>query len=489
MHPVQLDQSTAASEAASTPRKPLYLQIAQDIERQIHVGTLRLGEKVPSIRELRRQRRVSTATVLQAYFWLENRGCIEARSRSGFYVRTPYAELNPEPSFRLLEPVPRDFRLNAILSEILEAASNPANVPLAAACASPELFPNWRLNKLLASITRQNPIHSAGYLFPPGAEELRRQIARRAGQLGCNFAPRDIVVTCGAMEALNLGLRAVAKPGDLIAVESPTFFAILQMIESLGMRAVEIPTHPRTGMDLGVLERSITRHSIKACITIPNCHNPLGYVLPDDAKKDLVELTARRGVAVIEDDAFGDLAFQEQRPYTAKSFDRKGLVLLCSSFSKVLAAGFRVGWLQAGRYRTAVEQLKFINTIASPSLPQLVIAKFLESGGYDRHIRRLRTTVAHQVQMVSRAINKYFPPGARVSRPAGGYLLWVELPRGRDAFQLYRMALRENISILPGLIFSPSRRFKNCVRINCAIPWSDSLDAALRRLGILCEKC
>jgi DNA-binding transcriptional MocR family regulator len=326
------------------------------------------------------------------------------------------------------------------------------------------------------------------YLLPPGAEPLRRQIARRSPNIGCDFSPRDVVITSGALEAVNLSLRAVARSGDVIAVESPTYFGIIGSVTSLGMKVIEIPTHPQEGMDLAQLEHAIRKHQVRACITMTNCHNPLGYVLPDQYKRALVELTARFNVAVIEDDIYGDLAFDDPRPRPAKSFDRKGLVLLCSSFSKILCPGFRLGWLIPGRFRAEVERLKLLSTVASASLPQIVVAEFLETGGYDRHLKKLRTTLAGQVEGVRQAIAKYFPEGTRISRPAGGHMLWIELPARIDALKLYHAAMAEHISILPGIVFSATGRFQNYIRINCGQRWSEAHDRALLTLGRLCDR-
>jgi DNA-binding transcriptional MocR family regulator len=290
------------------------------------------------------------------------------------------------------------------------------------------------------------------------------------------------------MESLNLGLRAVARPGDVIAIESPTYFAMLQIIESLGMKAIEIPTHPRNGMDLDSLESAIRKHRVRACIGILNCHNPLGFILDDTYKKDLVTLLTKHNVPLIEDDIYGDIAFNGIRPKAAKAFDTEGIVLLCSSFSKVLAPGFRVGWIQPGRFLDRVIRLKFINTISSPVLPQLAIAEFIESGGYDRYLRGLRTALANQVQIYGQAIMKYFPEGTKISRPAGGYVLWLELPETIDALKLYRAALAQNISVVPGMIFSPTGRFRNHIRISCGHPWSPSIERAVVALGKLCSQ-
>jgi DNA-binding transcriptional MocR family regulator len=473
--------------ATATVESPLYVRIADNLAQQVARGALRPGDRVPSLRRLSRQQRVSMSTALQAYLWLENRGYLEARPQSGFYVRTPFSALIPEPQFEARNTPPTAVGRHTILADIMETANDPANVPFGAGCASAELFPNRKLNLILRRVIRRQPYHSTRYDFPPGAEPLRRQIARRSLDIGCGFSPRDVVVTCGALEAINLSLRAVAQPGDVVAVESPTYFGILESAAALSMKVVEIQTHPQEGMDLDELERAIRQHKVKACLAMTNCHNPSGYVLPDKYKRDLVELTARRNIALIEDDVYGDLAYQGPRPRTLKSYDRKGLVLLCSSFSKILSPGYRLGWVVAGRFRAEVERLKLLTTVATASLPQLVVAEFMESGSYDRHLNRLRAGLAAQVEIVRQAIAKYFPEGTRISRPAGGYMLWVELPAKINALKLYRAALAEHISILPGTFFSATGRYQNYIRINCGHAWSEAYDRALLTLGRLCS--
>jgi DNA-binding transcriptional MocR family regulator len=475
--------------ASVTPEDmPLYLQIADNLTQQVARGALRPGDRVPSLRRLSQQQRVSMSTALQAYLWLESRGYLEARPQSGFYVRAPFASLIPEPQGETAAAQPSAMGPNAVLAEIMDSASDPEKIPFGAGSASPELFPNRRLNLIVRRAVRRRPWHSTHYDFPPGAEPLRRQIARRSPDMGCNFSPRDVVVTCGALEAINLGLRAVAKPGDVIAVESPTFFGILQSAASLGMKLIEISTNAQSGIDLEELERAIRKHRVKACVIMTNCHNPLGHVMPEHAKRSLVELTSGSNVPVLEDDVYGDLTFARSRPRTAKSFDRKGLVLLCSSFSKILSPGYRVGWIVPGRFRAEVERLKLLTNVATPSLSQLVVSEFLESGGYDRHLKRLRTSLAGQMESIRQAIAKYFPDGTRISRPGGGYMLWVELPPVVDALKLYRAASANNISVMPGTIFSANGGYRHHIRINCGHRWSEAHDRALLTLARLCEK-
>ena len=326
---------------------PLYVQIATAVTRQVANGALRTGDRVPSLRRLSRQHGVSMSTALQAYLWLESRGYLEARPQSGFYVRTPFSRLIPEPQFVPRHPPPTTLGTDAILSDIIASAEDPANVPFGAGTGSPELFPNRQLSLISRRIIRRDPLHSSHYVFPPGAEALRRQIARRSAEIGCHFSPAGITITCGALEAINLALRAVARPGTVIAVESPTYFGILGTAASLGMKVIEIPTHPQQGMDLAALDRAVRRHRVKVCITMTNCQNPLGYVLADGYKQALVQLAERHNVVVIEDEVYADLAFEGPRPGALKSFDRKGLVLLCSSVSKTLSPGLRIGWVVA----------------------------------------------------------------------------------------------------------------------------------------------
>jgi len=473
--------------AAAAVLTPLYLQIAEDIIERIRTGTLRPGEKAPSIRRLSEQKRVSVSTALQAYMWLESRGHLEARPRSGFFVRQAFASLIPEPRFETSGMQPHSLGTHDIIDTIRTSLRDPSCIPFAAGCASPELFPNRAINLILRRIVNRQPQHSAMYQFPPGIDALRRQIARRSPDSGCGVAAEGVVVTCGAIEAVSLSLRAVARPGDVIAVESPTYFGILGSAASLGMKIVEIPTHPQDGMDLERLESAIRKHRIKACITMSNCHNPLGYVLSDEYKKALADLTARHNVAVIEDDVYGDLAYESPRPRTVKSFDKKGLVMLCSSFSKTLPPGLRVGWVMPGRFQAEMERLVFLSTVATSTLSQMAVAEFLASGAYDRHVKRLNAAFASRVDIVRQAIARYFPEGTRVTRPAGGLLLWVELPRKTDALKLYQAALAERIAILPGRIFSTSNRFRNHIRLNCGQTWSEAHERALVRLGRLCE--
>lgn len=465
-----------------------YQQIADDLATLIEQGTLRPGERIPSVRKASAQYRVSPGTVLQAFERLEARGLIEARPQSGYYVRRTHRGQVPEPASSAPKPRPTAVDVSSLVFEVLDETRDAGIVPLGSAFPSPGLFPLDALNRIAAAVARRQRSDASLSDLPPGNAELRHQIARRYLESGCRVAPQDILITCGALEAINLGLQAVARPGDTIAIESPTFYSTLQAIERMGLRAVEIATHPRDGIDLDALEAALSRQAIKACVLITTFQNPLGSLMPEERKQKLVQLLAHHRVPLIEDDVYAELYFDGPRPRPAKAYDTDGLVLHCGSFSKCLAPGYRVGWIAAGRHATQVRQLKFMTTLSTASLPQAAIAEYLQRGGYERHLRRLRQTLAMQCHQLTQAIAQHFPAGCRVTRPRGGYQLWVQLPKGADALRLHQLALAEGISIAPGPMFSAQRKYADCIRMNFGHPWAASTEQAVKVLGGLVRR-
>lgn len=463
----------------------LYERVAQTVARMIEGGVLRPGERVPSVRALSRQQGVSMSTAFQAYFLLENKGLIEARPRSGYYVRAASRGLAPEPNVSKSAAGARRVGVEELVSRVFRAAADPGIVQLGAACPSRTLLPGARLKSAMMKVLRSSGDAWLEYSFPPGDLGLRRQIARRAPEWGGSLTAEDLVITSGCAEALHLALRAVARPGDTIAIESPTYFGILQTIESLGMKALEIATSPRDGMSLDALETALAKHPVKAVLVVANFNQPLGSLMPDENKERLVHMLAKRRIPLIEDDIYGDLYFGARRPRNARAYDRDGMVLLCGSFSKTLAPGHRIGWVAPGRYQDQVERLKLMTSIATASVPQMAIAEFLHGGGYDRHLGRLRHAFATQTQAMAHAVGACFPPGTKVTRPAGGFVLWVELPKSVDALVLHARALEKKIGISPGPIFSPKGGYTNFIRLSCGHPWSERIAGAIETVGAL----
>jgi DNA-binding transcriptional MocR family regulator len=440
---------------------------------------------MPSLRDTREKSGASLGTIMHAYARLEEFGVIEARPRSGYYVRSRPLRRASEPVTSSPPTVSTEVNVANLVFDVLEAIKRPEIVPLGSAFPSPEHFPTEKLNKAAANAARRLSVWSSVRDLPPGNVELRRLIALRYAEAGVDIAPEDIVITCGAMEAINLSLNAVAKPGDIIAIESPTFYSTLLSIERMGMKVVEIATSPRDGIDLGSLQNALNALDVAACVVMPNFQNPLGASMPDEKKRELVAMLAKSNTPLIEDDVYAELYFGKTKPRPAKSFDRAGLVLHCGSFAKCLAPGSRTGWVTPGRFKSEVERLKFISTISTSSLPQAALAEYLKHGGYERHLRGFRQRLTEALAAMTHAVTTHFPAGSRLTQPQGGYMLWVEMPKSIDALRLHQLALAEGISIAPGPLFSVKRKYKNFVRLNYGhFDVKSTLDA-VRTLGRL----
>jgi len=469
--------------------QPLYEQVAGQIAGLIDEGTFRPGDRVPSIRNLSRQLQVSLNTVKEAYALLEDRRVIEARPQSGYYVRARLPEIPAEP---VLDPPalsPTEVSIGSLYRMVMRDYLNPELIPFGIAHPNNDLLPIDKLNRMLASETRRFRLQSVAYELPPGCERLRKQIAKRRLAAGCTLRPDQIVITSGCVEAVVLSLRALCRPGDTVAIETPVYFNFLQLIEDLGLRTLEIPSSPVTGISLDALAYALENHpgQVKACLVVTNFSNPFGGQMGDADKRRLVELLECHGVPLIEDDIYGDLSFSDQRPSVAKAFDRSGNVLLCSSFSKTLAPGYRVGWIAAGRFQEQIERGKMLANVATSSPPQLAIAEFLANGGYDHHLRSIRRVYAQKVAQMADAIGRCFPEGTRVTRPRGGFVLWVEMPEQCDSIRLYERAHLQGISVAPGPLFSATGKYRNCVRLNAAF-YAEKLAGAVAALGrIACE--
>lgn len=460
-----------------------YERYAGEIADLIRTGVLRPGDRLPSVRQASEHRRISPATVFEAYYLLEARGLIEARPRSGYYVSQRQAPAAPTAS----RPRERSTQveISDLVFEVLGSTRDRNVVPLGSAFPSAALFPLQTLSRHLSRGMRSLDPRRIVEDLPPGNARLRQQIARRYAIDATDVNPDEIVVTSGALEALNLCLAAVTRPGDVVAVESPTFYAALQALERLSLKALEIATHPADGIDLDALAQALQRRSVKACWLMPNFQNPLGSLMSEDKKRALVALLAKHEVPLIEDDVYAELYFTAKRPLPAKAFDRRGLVMHCSSFSKCLAPGYRVGWVAAGRFAQQVERMKLMTTLSAAIPSQQALSGYLDHGGYDRHLRKLRQALQKQRDRNAALIVRHFPQGTRVTRPEGGYFHWVELPSQIDALQLHELALAQQISIAPGRLFSASDSYRHCVRINYGHPDDARCERAIRTVGEL----
>lgn len=474
--------STVRKQAVS---EHLYLRVARGIEQQIRDGVLRVGDKLPSIRTLCREQGISMSTATQAYAELESWSLIESRPQSGYYVCYPFRkQLDVPQTSQPADNQPQESQ-DAIIQHVFSNLHRNDVIPLSVGVPSDELLPIARLNKGMVQAMRNLPASGTAYEEIQGNEKLRRQIAHWSFTWGGRLSTSDIVTTAGCMNALSYCLMALTKRGDTIAVESPVYFAVLQLAKSLGLNVLELPTHPQTGIDLDALRQALP--SVKLVMLISNFNNPLGSCMPDTHKQEVVRLLQHFNVPLIEDDLYGDVYFSENRPKSCKTYDESGLVLWCGSVSKTLAPGYRVGWVAPGQFTGQLTRMKLIHSVSSTTLTQEVIATFLENGRYDSHLQKLRQTLRINSLQYSRAIAEYFPAETRISQPQGGFFLWVELDKRISTVELYKMALSRGISIAPGRMFTLQNQFDNCMRLSYGLPWSDQLEHTLKTLGTLAK--
>jgi DNA-binding transcriptional MocR family regulator len=461
----------------------LYLNIADGIERQIMDEVLNIGDKLPSVRLLSKEHEVSVSTVLQAYYHLEGKGLIESRPQSGYYVKFNPAKF-PQKIEKSNPPLSaKNKNVEAIISEVYDDFSKPGIVRFSLSVPAPEILPLAKLNKAMIQAMRELPDNGTSYEAIQGNALLRRQIARWSPQWGGELKAEDIVTTAGCMNAISYCLMALTKPGDTIAVESPVYFGTLRFAQSIGLKVVELPTDPDTGVDPDDVKKALEKHNIKACFFVTNFSNPLGYCMPDEQKEALVKLLSRHGVPLIEDDLYGDVYFGKKRPRSCKSFDEEGNVLWCGSVSKTLAPGYRVGWCAPGKYIDKVKRLKLYHSITSATTQQAAIANFLATGRYEHHLRKLRQTLHANSLNYIRTIGEHFPEGTKMTNPQGGFILWLELAKNIDTYQLYQEAMLHKISIAPGSMFTLQDRYRNCMRLSYGMHWKPEMERALKKLG------
>lgn len=464
---------------------PLYEKIANQIELQIQEGIFLPGAKIPSVRKSSKQMEVSVATVLQAYSLLEDRGAIKARPQKGYFVQEN--QLQPKEHAKIT-PTHNDATIHTLLRRLLHASQDNDIIQFGAAIPKSQFLPIRQLQRSVGRLMRLEPEICAAYEFTPGSLNLRRQIAIRMLDSGCQLQPDDITITLGCQNALMLSLQAVAKAGDTIAIESPAYHGVLQAIEVLNLKAIEIPCSAETGIDLDILENAAKEWDVKACIVTPNNQNPIGATLSHHARQRLIHQSIQFGFTLIEDDVYGELSYKDKRERALKADDINNTVIYCSSFSKSIAPGFRIGWIVGGQFQAKIEHYAYVQSLAIPTLTQTAIANFLENGAYDRHLRKTRQAYQDNLIRCQAIIHQHFPTGTITSQPKGGFLLWVTLPSSVNAMTLHVQALEKNIGLLPGLAFSLTAQFDHHFRLNYALTWDNKSDAALKELGKLCQQ-
>ncbi|MHC4886654.1 MAG: aminotransferase-like domain-containing protein [Planctomycetota bacterium] len=467
-----------------TNESPLYRQAADRVLSMIESGAMIPGERLPSIRRQSQVWGVSVNTISAAYQLLVREGRLEARPQSGYYVTEVKQPTIESPTQIDLACEPTVVSLGErFVKTVREVMGQPLN--LGCSLPDPETVPTRILSRLSHRVMRQRPKEIHEYQLGKGCLELRQQVCRLALQAGAILSPDEVTITNGCQEAICLALGSICEPGDLVAVESPLYWALSRILEQEKLKAIEIPSDPKTGVSLETLEFAFSHFPIKACLFNPTANNPTGAIMPNERKERLAALLAERQVPLIEDDIYGDLCRQEPRPRTVKSYDQEGWVILCSSFSKTVSPGYRLGWVAGGRYQEEIEARKTTLNYGTAPLLQHTMAEFLAEGHYDRHLRHQNRLYEEQILRMRTAIARYFPEGTRVTDPAGGFLLWVELPPRCSGVSLYERAAEQGIAVAPGELFSINRSYRNFIRLSAGYHWSEELEVAVRTIGEL----
>lgn len=464
---------------------PVYLRIADDIGVQILNGSLKRGDKLSSIRVVSAERGVSISTVIKAFVELEKRGMVLSRPKSGFVVNyvqklpdtpsvtVPGRRMNPDDIEEIIETVYKERKSCKVL--------------FSGGTLPKEMLPVARLNKSMTAAMRDLEDSGTGYDLK-GNHRLKELIAGRSVLWGGRIRPSEVITTAGCMEAIAFSMIALCQRGDTIVVESPLYYGILQLAANLGLKVIELPTHPLYGVEIDALKKTVSTQKISLCILVTNFNNPYGCCMPDEHKKEVVKLLEKYGVPLLEDDEYGELHFEDKRPVNCKTFDESGNVIWCGSFSKTLAPGYRVGWLSAGKYSEKIARIKSYHSISGNTLAQEAITHFIEHNRYDHHLRQLRRTLYNNSLQYIRCVSDYFPDNIKVSQPKGGFVMWVEMEKQHNAIDLYQKALRHKISIAPGRMYTLQNQYNNCFRLSYGMVWNDELEEALKTLGHLIKK-
>ncbi len=464
----------------------LYKQIADDLAQQIRQGTYQNNEKLPSIRKMAKTRQVSISTVVMSYGLLEDWSLIEGRAKSGYYVKASTTKPFPPPRMKVSTQSPEPVSTSQLVMSVMRDASDPRYISLGAAIPAGDFPIIHQLRKVFAQMVRSQTFLGVGYDSTKGNEALRRQLARRAVDAGMHVDPDEIIITAGCQGAIGLCLRALCKPGDVVAVESPCYYGLLQLIESLGLKAIEIPSDPIKGMSIEALKLALEQWQVSIVLAVPSFSNPIGALVPDEQKKQLIDLLNQYDIPMIEDDIYGDLGYSERRPRAVKAFDTEGRVLLCSSISKVLEPQLGLGWVMPGRYLERIEYERFLSSSSHFRLPQLAVAEILSRGSFDRHLRLARESYRQRRDRLLDLIARHFPENTRLSPPQGGFVAWIQLDNQIDATRLYTEARAQGILIAPGEIFSSNpRKYRHSIRLSFANEWSREREQAIATLGIL----
>lgn len=459
-----------------------YQKLAKQLKHNIKAMHWPEHTKLPSIRVLAKQHCYSIITVQKSLQWLESQGLLYAKQKSGYYVSPLKETFNGEQKKPLSQP--KHVNVPSVLLEIMEQS--------AAFDLCPQSTHNYHvtkhiqtLNRHICRATRQNAyINAQYYAKPTGLTELKEQICSHYQTRGLKIKTNQLCVTSGCQNSLFISLMVTCNAGDIVAVESPAFYGVLQLLQHLNLKVIELPCSYTHGLSAATLAQAATRWPIKACVVTPSFSTPTGSHIPDEEQQALFEIANNFNITIIEDDIYGDLGFHH-KVSPMKSHDSQAQSLLCGSFSKSLSRDLRVGWVIASKNIEKISHFKLISQLATSQAMQQGLATFMQEGHYERHLNHFREKLLLQRQQLVKALEKYWQFPIEYTLPEGGIVLWLKLPKGINGFSLFQEAIKQGIMLTPGQLFTTEKKFQRYIRLSFAHPIIGERLITLKKLGLL----
>jgi 2-aminoadipate transaminase len=451
----------------------------------IDAGRLSPGEKLPPTRALAGDAGVNHLTAARAYRRLAELGYVSASVGRGTFVRTlapaKSEELGDDWQIYALPDRPPTYQ-QEILADSFRFAGERDMISLATGFPSPNLFPADEIAGFAREVFEEHGQAVLNYLNPEGLFELRQQIAELGRRVGFGSSAEEIIVTSGAQQALDLVARALLQPGDVAAVESPTFAGGLGALRNTGARVIGVPVDG-DGLDVDALEQVLARHEVRLCLLQTASHNPTGVDLSPERRQRLADLAVERNMFVVEDGTYGDTRFETERPKALRS-EAPGHVIHVNSFSKVVGGGLRVGWIAArGPVWDRLATLKQSTDFHTATLTQHIAARYLASGAYGRNLEIARPYYSARRDAVMNALERHLAGEYRADAPLGGHHVWVTLERATDERSFYTEAVRQGVSFTPGGAVTAERSQRSSFRLSFSLLEPEQIDEGVKRLA------
>lgn len=466
-------------------REPLYRQLVFGIQQRIRSGALPPQTRLPTVRQLAQQLGVTRLTVHSAYAELQAGGWVEATVGRGTFVAERIEDLLAPPESQL----GREVTPAGMMADILRMTQIPGLAALAKADPALEYFPlrNWQRASELALESGGPRIMS--YTTAQGDLSLRSTLAEVVRERGLSAGPDEIMVTAGVTNGMALITDQLARPGDCVLVEQPTYLGMLSVLAMRGIRAIGLPVDDE-GLVVEAVEAALRKERPAYLYTIPTFQNPSGVSMSPARRAALLDLAERHGLTIVEDDIYGRLAYEGAPMPALKASDRSGQVIYLSSFSKSLMPGLRIGYVVAAPeligklvYRRQAQD------ICSPPLSQRALAIFIEQGWWHAHIKRMLPRYRERRDALLHALERFFPAGVSWTRPRGGFSCWVSLPADSSVADLYMRAISRGVAFTPGAVFSPTPEPRPHLRLCFSAESPERLaDAAATLGGLLRER-